>query len=490
MRATSAGLMVLCALTSATASRAATPQGGEFRTVSFSARDGLEITADLYAGASQAAPTVLLFHQSSSSRGEFRVTGQRLASLGFNALAVDLRWGLRRDGVTNETAARHGTPALMEAVEAGTASPWPTIDAAYQDMRAARRWLGRQGFSGPVFALGSSASAMLVVRMGAEALVDGVIAYSPGEYDDDRPHLVRDWAGQLTVPFYAVAAPDEDDLVAPIVAAAPERPRAVYFKASDGRHGASILDVGDRNWLDLASTLSTWTGGLPIGTEFTISTATNVELIADRYDLADPRATILLFHQGGGSARGEYGFLIPHLLARNYAVVAVDLYGGGDRFGRPNRTLRGSSPPDDFGYCDAGSQIRSVINHVGESTNRPMVLWGSSYTAALVVRETARDAVGVAATLAFSPASGEPLADCIPEEVADELTVPVLTIRPESEAAMESVATQIEAFRAAGVATYVAPGAHGSSLLNPARSPEGRTAQDYVFDFLERFVSR
>jgi pimeloyl-ACP methyl ester carboxylesterase len=40
----------------------------------------------------------------------------------------------------------------------------------------------------------------------------------------------------------------------------------------------------------------------------------------------------LLFHQGGASARGEYGPIIPRLLSAGYHVLAVDQRSGGDRF--------------------------------------------------------------------------------------------------------------------------------------------------------------
>ena len=60
--------------------------------VTFTAEDGLEITADLYVEKEE-YPYILLFHQAESSRGEYNETAIKLAKLRYNCLAVDLRSG-------------------------------------------------------------------------------------------------------------------------------------------------------------------------------------------------------------------------------------------------------------------------------------------------------------------------------------------------------------------------------------------------------------
>lgn len=204
---------------------------------------------------------------------------------------------------------------------------------------------------------------------------------------------------------------------------------------------------------------------------FEVEAPDGTPLVVDRHDPGDAAAIVLLFHQGGGSARGEYDFLVPSLLERGVEVWAPDLHGGGDRFGPPNRTLARTPEPAGFSYCDAATQLRAVVDAARETAaGRPLVLWGSSYSGALVLREAAARPEGLAGVLAFSPAGGGPMAACTGDAVAGDLSVPVLVVRPEGEAELESVAAQLARFAREGHETWVAvPGAHGSSTLNPER---------------------
>ena len=65
----------------------------EFEKVTYPSIDGLMVTADFYKTESENNPTVVLFHQSGASRGEYRSLAPKLKMQGFNVLAVDLRWG-------------------------------------------------------------------------------------------------------------------------------------------------------------------------------------------------------------------------------------------------------------------------------------------------------------------------------------------------------------------------------------------------------------
>lgn len=214
------------------------------------------------------------------------------------------------------------------------------------------------------------------------------------------------------------------------------------------------------------------------GREVVVTTADGVSVYGDRYDAAAGLGApvILLFHQGAGDARGEYASHVPVLLAEGYNVLAFDLRSGGDRFGGVNRTVAqlGASVP---AYCAAYPDLAAALDYVnagGYAGKR--IVWGSSYSAALAIQLAARAGEEVSAVLAFSPASGEPLADCLPEQFLDRLTAPLLALRPAREMAIESVQRQMALFAEAGHATYVAEGGvHGSSMLNPARA-EGTAA--------------
>jgi len=440
-----------------------------FKTVSFASGDGLKITADYYPGAYPAAPLVLLFHQAGSSRGEFRKLAWRLQELGYHALAVDLRWGTAASGIVNETARRNKTPELIKRVEAGVVSPWPTIYGSYPDMLAALNWADEQGLEGPRFALGSSYSAMLALRMGAEEPLAGVIAYSPGEYDDAAPKQARAWAKQIKVPVLNVAGPTEEQQVAPIADAVSVK-GSQFVIAESGRHGASIIHAADQNWQSLVGFLGHHSGGPPRREEVLIDVP-GAQLFADRYSGSGERGVALLFHQGGGSARGEYGFLIARLLGMGFDVMAADLHGGGDRFGIPNRTVERYPVDGTFRYCDAGTQMAAVAAAARRwRPDRDLTLWGSSYSATLALRAAVEAAPNVSRVLAFSPASGAALAECSVNKLTQALTIPVLVVRPKSEMDVVEIAEQTSVLSSVGAQTFVAnPGLHGSSTLNAVR---------------------
>lgn len=225
--------------------------------VDFRSADGLRVTADYYEGSRADDPVILLFHQSGASRGEFRTIAPRLREMGFHALAVDLRWGGmdRWHRVVNETAARNRTQALVEAIEAGEASPWPTIFQSYQDMEAALAWADGMGLTGPRLVLGSSFSSILVFRLAAEhPEVDGVLSFSPAEYFEEDTTLVRRWAAGDTVPTFIGAAVDEDARAWPILQAVKSRRKEMVLGPL-GTHGASVLGQDDGMWRALVSFL-------------------------------------------------------------------------------------------------------------------------------------------------------------------------------------------------------------------------------------------
>lgn len=441
-----------------------------FETVTFQSLDGLPVHADLYETGDRRDPLVLLFHQSASSRGEFRGIAPGLVDLGFNALAVDLRWGAtdRWSRVVNETARAHGTAAIMADAEAGRRERvWPTIFAAYEDMLAAVDWAAAQGFSGRTLALGSSFSSILVLRLPQDRALDAVMAYSPGEYHEGDSTLVRTWARRLDTPALIVAAPGEEALVGPVYEAV-RTPHKTLFVAPAGRHGASILldDPGNRD--HLRAFLEPYRPPR----EVSFQAGDGVTVYGDLYADADDREApvLLLFHQGGGNARGEYEPLVPRLRAAGYTVLAIDQRRGGSRLGGINRTVEALGAADGS-YCDAYPDLEAALAFmVGEGYGGPYVFWGSSYSAALAMRLAAAHPERARGVLAFSPAGGEPMAGCEPEPLAVELGVPVLVLRPAPEIQYPHVAAQLEHFRAHGLQTYVAPsGVHGSSMLNPQR---------------------
>lgn len=195
---------------------------------------------------------------------------------------------------------------------------------------------------------------------------------------------------------------------------------------------------------------------------------------------------VLLFHQAGSDARGEYTGIASRLQDNGYNVLAVDQRSGGTRFGGVNRTMAGLERQD-YGYCEAYPDLQAAVQFAREQEfTGPMAVWGSSYSAGLVFQLGAENRADVSAILGFSPASGPPMADCPLTPFLADLDIPALALRPQREFEIESVQAQMQDFAAHGVQTYVAdPGVHGSSMLNAERvGASTETTWDVVLAFL------
>jgi alpha-beta hydrolase superfamily lysophospholipase len=207
-------------------------------------------------------------------------------------------------------------------------------------------------------------------------------------------------------------------------------------------------------------------------TEFQLVTADDVTVYGDIYLAGADKSTpvILLFHQGGGDARGEYRDIATRLAGNGFHAIAIDQRSGGDRFGEVNRTVAALGERT-FSYCDAYHDLEATLAYARESGfDGPVIVWGSSYSAALVFRLTVEHEKELDAALAFSAAAGASLANCQLQPYIASVNIPLLALRPQSEYEVESVQIQMADFEAQGLQTYVAdPGVHGSSMLNATR---------------------
>lgn len=207
------------------------------------------------------------------------------------------------------------------------------------------------------------------------------------------------------------------------------------------------------------------------GREVTFRSKDGVTLYGDIYESSKGKSAplIILFHQGGGDARGEYSPIIPKLLELGYNVFAADTRQGGKRFGT-NRTMVALENKK-FTYCDAYQDLETALRYANDQgfTGKKIV-WGSSFSATLVMRLGADHGKDVAGVLAFSPASGPPMGDCQPTDYSGNLKIPALLLRPRSEMESERAQNQFALFKQQGHQTYVAEnGVHGSSMLVESR---------------------
>ena len=205
-------------------------------TVTFPSEDGLLISADIHAPYKNGeTPIIVLFHQAGWSRGEYAEIAPWLNTLGYNCMAVDQRSGETVRGVANETALR----AARGNRPTGYIDAMPDIKAA---LAWARRHYGKDG----VIAWGSSYSAALVLKIAGDSpgLLDGVLAFSPGEYFERAGKTatwVQDAARHITVPAFITSSRSEADKWAAMFAAIESGNKAAFIPATDGRHGSRAL---------------------------------------------------------------------------------------------------------------------------------------------------------------------------------------------------------------------------------------------------------
>ena len=206
------------------------------RPVDIVTADGLRLFADLHiVDAGRQAPLVILFHQArSNARGEYASIVPRLTAAGYSVLALDQRSGGSHFGSENRSVA-----ALPDGQrERGYCEAWP-------DLVAAVRYAEAAGFGGKRFAWGSSYSAGLAIRLGAEEArrLDGILAFSPAAGPPMADCDPGEWIPRLELPTLALRPEDEMDsesvrLQLEAFAAAGHR----IHVAAGGVHGSSMLD--------------------------------------------------------------------------------------------------------------------------------------------------------------------------------------------------------------------------------------------------------
>ncbi len=197
----------------------------------------------------------------------------------------------------------------------------------------------------------------------------------------------------------------------------------------------------------------------------------------------EPKALILLFHQRG-SSRAEYSQIAPRLAANGYSSLAIDQRGGGDRWRVPNVTAEQWGETQS--HLEAMPDLEAAFAW-GAAQGPPLVLWGSSYSAALIFPLAAAHPGQVRALLAFSP--GDYLEGEAVLKAARMLDFPVFIT---SATTLNEIGYAQPVFDAVAVPEkeYFLPakgGEHGSLTLIRAENPDGyEEVWGAVLNFLAR----
>jgi dienelactone hydrolase len=195
------------------------------------AADGGQVFGDVWRGAPGKRPVIVAFHQAESSSAEYTPIAPRLVDTGFTVLAIDQRSGDGAFGGTNRTvAARKGDST--------------GYDEALPDLEAALAWAKAEAKGAPVVVWGSSYSAALVFLLAAAnpGEVNGIVAFSPGEYLNKK-RAVRDAAARVSVPVFIDQSSGADEVAASaaILKALKSADKQQYVAKAKSTHGSSTL---------------------------------------------------------------------------------------------------------------------------------------------------------------------------------------------------------------------------------------------------------
>ncbi|MCZ6818800.1 MAG: alpha/beta hydrolase [Calditrichaeota bacterium] len=137
----------------------------------------------------------------------------------------------------------------------------------------------------------------------------------------------------------------------------------------------------------------------------TFPSSDSLEITADvviTHELTVP--FIVLFHQAGWS-RGEYNEIIPKLNAMGFNCMAVDQRSGDAVNDVTNEThKRARSAGKKTTYLDAYQDMEAAVKFAREQyAKSKLVVWGSSYSAALVLKLAGDHTDEIDGVLSFSP---------------------------------------------------------------------------------------
>ncbi|MEP1442637.1 MAG: dienelactone hydrolase family protein [Hyphomicrobiales bacterium] len=209
-----------------------------------------------------------------------------------------------------------------------------------------------------------------------------------------------------------------------------------------------------------------------------------LKITAD-YEEASNGTTIVLFHQAG-SSRGEYKTIAPRLNKLGYNTLSVDLRSGDAFAGVKNETAaRGATAGKGSSFLDAKPDMLAAITYATtRSATKKVVIWGSSYSAALSLVIAGEGKANISGALAFSP--GEYLPGVSVEKAASTIAIPTYMSSARSEVRQwQPFLKAVSNVQAVGFKPQ-GDGRHGSSALIKGRSSNASEYWQSVEAFLKK----
>ena len=196
----------------------------------------------------------------------------------------------------------------------------------------------------------------------------------------------------------------------------------------------------------------------------TFESKDGLTITADLYVSSTQNPYIILLHQAGYS-RGEYLEIAPKLVNFGYNCLAVDQRSGSEVNYIKNETAaRAEEKKLPANYIDALPDIKAAIDYIRQKSTKPIVLWGSSYSASLSLI-VATEELKVGALVVFSPGEYFEPNNLIKSKIA-KISVPVLALSSKSEfPAMVDMLSVVPKSLITTFKPSTGEGVHGSKAL-------------------------
>lgn len=220
-----------------------------------------------------------------------------------------------------------------------------------------------------------------------------------------------------------------------------------------------------------------------------LKSADNLSLKADVYESDRKDApVILLFHQAGYS-RGEYRPIAPKLCKLGFTCIAIDQRSGKGVNGVENEAFKeAQSLKLGTTYTDALPDLETALRYAQkEYPSRRILVWGSSYSAALSIVMGSRYPDAISAIVLFSPGEYFKYNEKEITEYAKSIRCPIFITSAKDE--YDQWKAIFEAIPSTDKHRFIpsANGVHGSKALWDANS-NSKEYWNAVTNFLARFT--
>ncbi len=205
----------------------------------------------------------------------------------------------------------------------------------------------------------------------------------------------------------------------------------------------------------------------------TLTAADGVKVYGQYWPAAGNKAPLIVaFHQAG-SSYAEYEPLALRLNKAGFGVLAIDQRSGGEEFGGKNRTA--AALGREASYDDVLPDMEAALAWARAHANgAPVLVWGSSYSAALVFVLASRHPSDVQGLLAFSPSEYLGQSGAV-GKAAKSLRMPVFIDQAIDDEEIASSRAILDVLPGTNKTLFLAKtnGVHGSATLRADRNKQG-----------------